>query len=64
MSGDGEGRPPTPLMMPRRRPVIPAAPRHPARSAYLVAAGIPRRGVQDAVVLAGHRRANEPRHPA
>ena len=50
MSGNGEWQPPTPIIMPRRRPVIPPAQQPPARSRYLVATGIPRRGVLDAVI--------------
>jgi hypothetical protein len=49
MSGNGEGQPPTPMMMPRRRPAIPPAQHPPARSAFLAASGIPRRGIPDAV---------------
>jgi hypothetical protein len=37
-------------MLPRRRPVIPPAQRAPARSAFRIAAGYPRRGWGDAVV--------------
>jgi hypothetical protein len=50
MSGSGDGQRPTPMMMPRRRPMIPPAQRPPVRSTYVVAQGIPRRGVLDAVI--------------
>lgn len=50
MSGNAEGQRPTPLMIPRRRPAIPAAQRPPALSTYLAAAGIPRRGIPEAIV--------------
>lgn len=50
MSGSEDGPRPTPAMMPRCRPVIPPAQRPPARSTYLVAADVPRRGLVDAVV--------------
>jgi hypothetical protein len=50
MSGIENGQRPSPAMMPRRRPVIPPAQRSPAMSAFKVATGIPRRGIQGAVV--------------
>ena len=49
MGSEEEPRP-TPAMMPRRRPAIPLAQRPPARARFLVAAGIPRRGAQGAIV--------------
>ena len=49
MGSEEEPRP-TPAMMPRRRPAIPLAQRPPARARFLVAVGIPRRGMQGAIV--------------
>ena len=50
MGGSEDGRQPTPAMMPRRRPVIPPVQRPPARSRFVVAADIPRRGPRGAIV--------------
>jgi hypothetical protein len=50
MSGREDGQRPSPMMMPRLRPVIPLAQRPPAPSTFLVASGVPRRGILDAVV--------------
>ena len=50
MGGSEDGRRPTPAMMPRRRPVIPPVQRPPARSRFVVAADIPRRGPRRAIV--------------
>jgi hypothetical protein len=49
MSEGAVGRAPSPIMMPRRRPVVPPAQRPPVRSAYQVAVDMPRRGVPAAV---------------
>jgi hypothetical protein len=48
--GSEDGPRPTPAMMPRRRPAIPPAQRAPARSAFKVAVGVPRRGVPGAIM--------------
>ena len=50
MSGIGDGQRPSPVMMPRRLPVIPPAQRPPAMSIFKAAAWIPRRGIPDAVI--------------
>lgn len=50
MSGAGDPSRPTPRMMPRRRPEVPAAQRAPSRAVFQVAAGAPRRGWPGAIV--------------
>jgi hypothetical protein len=50
VGGSEDGQRPSPAMMPRRRPAIPPAQRAPARSAFKVAVGMPRRGVPGAIM--------------
>ncbi len=50
MSAREDAEQPTPAMMPRRRTVIPPAPRPSSRAAFQVATSAPRRGWPDAIV--------------